>query len=308
MSYLYYPGCSLKATGRAYDESLLSVCRRLGIALPAIEDWNCCGATAYMAISELKAFALCARNFALAEQQMEAGATTVDIVAPCAACFMGLNKAAHYLNDYPEIRRKITMALDAASLQYNHRVRVRHPLDLFIHDVGVENIAAQVRRPLTGLRVACYYGCQIVRPYADFDDQQDPTSMDTLMAALGAEVVDWPLKTRCCGGALTGTVPDVGQRLSHLLLSEAQRRNCDLIVTACPLCQLNLECYQEQLNRRFDSAIHITVVYFTQAMGVAMGFVARDLGLRRLFVPWPSVHAQAAAVQAAAEGGENVQG
>lgn len=200
------------------------------------------------------------------------------------------------------------MALDAASLQYKQRVRVRHPLDLFIHDIGVEKIAAQVRRPLTGLRVACYYGCQIVRPYAEFDDQQNPTSMDSIMASLGAEVVDWPLKTRCCGGALTGTVPDVGQRLSHLLLNEAQRRRCDLIVTACPLCQLNLECYQEQLNRRFDTTIHIAVTFFTQAMGVAMGIAARDLGLRRLFVRWPSVRVQAAAPGPAAEGGVYVQG
>ena len=308
MSYLYYPGCSLKSTGRAYEESLLAVARRLGISLPAIDDWNCCGATAYMAISELKAFALCARNFALAEQQMDPGAASVDIVAPCAACYLGLNKAAHYLNDYPAIRKKVSMALDAASLEYNQRVRIRHPLDLFIHDIGVERIAAQVRRPLTGLRVACYYGCQIVRPYAEFDDQQDPTTMDTIMAALGAEVVDWPLKTRCCGGALTGTVPDVGQRLSHLLLNEAQGRHCDLIVTACPLCQLNLECYQEQLNRRFDTTIHMAVAYFTQAMGVAMGIAARDLGLRRLFVPWPSVRAPAAAPGPAAEGGAYVQG
>jgi heterodisulfide reductase subunit B2 len=308
MSYLYYPGCSLKATGRAYDESMLAVGRRLGISLPAIEDWNCCGATAYMAISELKAFALCARNFALAEKQMAPGEAAVDIVAPCAACYLGLNKAVHYLSDYPQIREKIDMALDAASLRYTHRVRIRHPLDLFIHDVGVEKIAALVRQPLTGLRVACYYGCQIVRPYAEFDDQQDPVSMDEIMAALGAEVIDWPLKTRCCGGALTGTVPDVGQRLSHLLLKEAQRRRCDLIVTACPLCQFNLECYQEQLNRRFGTTIHIAVVYFTQAMGMALGVGVRDLGLQRLFVPWPSPGAQAAAPPPAVQGGVHVQG
>ena len=308
MSYVYYPGCSLKSTGRAYDESLLAVCRQLDLLLPPIEDWNCCGATAYMAISELKAFALCARNFALAEKQMETGAASVDIVAPCAACYLGLNKAAHYLDDYPALRQKVTAALDAASLQYNQRVRIRHPLDLFIHDIGKEKIAAQVRRPLSGMRVACYYGCQIVRPYADFDDQQDPTSMDAIMAALGAEVVDWPLKTRCCGGALTGTVPDVGQRLSHLLLNEAQRRHCDLVVTACPLCQLNLECYQAQLNRRFDTTLHIAVAYFTQAMGVAMGVADRDLGLARLFVPWPSVRTLAPAPGPAMEGGAHVQG
>jgi heterodisulfide reductase subunit B len=289
MSYLYYPGCSLKATGRAYDESLLAVAAKLKLPLPLIQDWNCCGATAYMAISELKAFALCARNFALAEHQLQDQKSTVDIVAPCAACYLGLNKAVHYLNDYPAIRKKVTAALDAAGQQYEGRVRIRHPLDVLLNDIGLETISAQVLRPLTGLRVACYYGCQIVRPYAEFDDQHSPCSMDALMTALGAEVVDWPLKTRCCGGALTGTVPDVGQRLSHLLLTEARRRNCDLIVTACPLCQFNLECYQEQTGRRFNETVHLSVAYFTQAMGMAMGLAPRELGVRRLFVPWPGI-------------------
>ena len=192
------------------------------------------------------------------------------------------------------LRSKVDAALDAASLHYANRVRIRHPLAVFAHDIGVKKIAAQVVAPLTRLRVACYYGCQVVRPYADFDDQQNPTSMDELMTALGAEVVDWPLKTRCCGAALAGTVPDVGQRLSHLILKEARQRNCDLIVTACPLCQFNLECYQGQLSRRFNETIHVGVAYFTQAMGMAMGIAQRKLGVQRLFVPWPAVRQPAA--------------
>jgi len=124
-----------------------------------------------------------------------------------------------------------------------------------------------------------------VRPYAEFDNQDEPTTMDRLMKALGAEVVDWPLKTRCCGGSLTGTVSEVGQRLSFLLLKEAAKRGCDVIATACPLCQFNLECYQSTMNRRYNDSVNVPVAYFTQLMGMAFGLENKKLGLQRLFVP-----------------------
>jgi len=284
MSYLYYPGCSLKSTGKAYEESILSFFSALDAPLTELEDWNCCGATAYMAISELKAFALCARNFALAEKQDPDGAI-VDLVAPCAACYLGLNKAHHYLSENLELREKVGAALGEAGLSYTGRVRVRHPLDVIINDIGLEAIKQRVERPLEGYRVAAYYGCQIVRPYADFDDQHNPTSMENLFRALGAEIVDWPLKTRCCGGSLTGTVDEVGLRLSYILLKEAKRRGCNVIVTACPLCQFNLECYQSKMNGMFKDDISMPVVYFSQLAGVALGVPQKDLGLQRLFVP-----------------------
>lgn len=284
MSYLYYPGCSLKGTGRAYEESMLSAFDALGVRLQELDDWNCCGATAYMSISELKSFALSARNMALAERQCDDG-KPVDIVVPCAACYLGLYKAQHYLDENDDVREKVERALEAAGLSYSGRARIRHPLDVLINDIGVDRVAECVRRPLEEFRVACYYGCQLVRPYAEFDDQHEPTTMDKLMVALGAKVVDWPLKTRCCGGSLTGTVQDVGQRLSYILLREAIRRGCDVVATACPLCQFNLECYQPQISRRFAESINVPVAYFSQLMGIAFGLPRRKVGLHRLFVP-----------------------
>ena len=284
MKYLYYPGCSLKSTGKAYEESMLSVFSSLGIPISELEDWNCCGATAYMSISELKAFALSARIFALAERQ--SGETEpVDLVIPCAACYLGLNKAWHYLNEHEEIRFKVNDALRSAGLSYNGRIRIRHLLDVLVNDIGSERVASLVTRRLEGLRVACYYGCQILRPYAEFDDQHAPTSMDRLMNSLGAETIDWPLKTRCCGGSLTGTIPEVGLRLSYILLKEATRRKCNVIVTACPLCQFNLECYQSKMSRQFRDGVNVPVVYFTQLVGLALGIPQRKLALHRLFVP-----------------------
>jgi len=284
MSYLYFPGCSLQSTGRAYEESLLAVFKALGTALTELDDWNCCGATAYMSVSELKSFALSARNLALAQRQ-GAGSLPIDLVVPCAACYLGLNKTRHYLNEEPGIREKVDQALSSAGLQYTDGVRVRHPLDVLVNDIGCATIKNHVTRPLDGLRVASYYGCQLVRPYADFDDQHAPTSMDQLMKAIGAETIDWPLKTRCCGGSLTGTVQDVGLRLSYILLKEAKLRGCDVIVTACPLCQFNLECYQRQMSQRYGERVDVPVVYFTQLMGVAFGQSERSLGLHRLMTP-----------------------
>jgi len=284
MRYLYYPGCSLKSTGRAYEESLLAAFAALGIPLEELDDWNCCGATSYMAISELKAFAISARNLAIAQRQGN-GSGPVNLMVPCAACYLGLCKAQRYLHEHAEIREKVDGALNAAGLRYSDHVRIRHPLDVLINDFGIDALAAKVTHPLAGMKVACYYGCQIVRPYAEFDDQHEPTTMDRLMKALGAETVDWPLKTRCCGGSLTGTVQEVGLRLSYILVREARKRGADVIATACPLCQFNLECYQKQMSKAFDDPVHVPVAYFTQLMGVALGVPNRKLGLHRLFIP-----------------------
>jgi heterodisulfide reductase subunit B len=285
MNYLYYPGCSLNGTGKGYNESVRAVFETLGVNLHELEDWNCCGATAYMAISELKAFALSARNLALAEKQMEKFGAT-DMIAPCAACYLVLSKTQHYLNDYEKISDKVRSALAAAGLSYEGKIRIRHPLDVLVKDIGIDKIKSSIKQPLSDYNVASYYGCQIVRPYSTFDDQYNPQSMDSIMQALGAKAVDWPLKTRCCGCSLTGTIEeDVGVRLCYILLKEAQKRGANVMATACPLCQFNLECYQTQIRKTMDKKINLSIVYFTQLIGLALGIDKRKLGMQRLFVP-----------------------
>jgi len=286
MNYLYYPGCSLKCSGRGYEESLLPVFEALGASLEELPDWNCCGATAYMSVDQHAAYGLALRNLALAERRAGAGEAPVDLVAPCAACYLVLHRAQHYITEYPEFGRQMAERLKIAGLRYTGRVRVRHPLDVLVNEIGLGRIRSRVRRPLTGLKAVCYYGCQIVRPYALFDDQDRPTSMDLLMSALGAEPLDWPLKTRCCGGSLTGTIPDVGLRLNELLLNEARSRGAQAVVTACPLCQFNLECKEGGSPRRRGEGEHLQIVYFTQLAGVAFGIPERKLGLQRSLVPF----------------------
>lgn len=279
MKYNYFPGCSLRGTGRAYEESLLPVFRHLGIELEELDDWNCCGATAYMSVDERSACILAARNLALAEK-----AGNRPLVAPCSACYLVLGKAQHLYREYPAVADRVTRALRRAHLTLGPETSVRHPLDILLHDVGLEAIQAKVVRPLTGLRVACYYGCQIVRPYSTFDDACHPTSLDRLLQTLGATPVPWPLKTKCCGGSLTGTIPEAGLRLVYILCKEAQKRGAHAIATVCPLCQFNLDAYHRDITRRWED-VSLPTVYFTQLMGLAFGLPAHSLGLDRGFIP-----------------------
>lgn len=280
MKYSYFPGCSLKGLGRAYEESLLPVMRYLGVELEELPDWNCCGATAYMAIDEAKACVLAARNLALAQK-----CGNHQILAPCAACYLVLNKTKHYFHDYPDIRETMDRALGAIGLSYSGDTPVRHPLDVLINDVGIEAIRQKVKAPLKGLKVASYYGCQIVRPYSTFDDQYNPTSMDRLIEALGAKVMRYPLKTKCCGGSLTGTVPEAGIRMVYILHNEARKRGADCLATVCPLCQFNLDGYHHQVRSQYGEVL-VPAVYFTQLMGLAFGLPEKDLGLHRAAIPF----------------------
>jgi len=278
MKYAYFPGCSLKGTGKAYEESLLEVLRALDVEVQEIGDWNCCGATAYMAVDENKAFTLASRNLAIAEKQGG------DLMAPCAACYLVLQKTQHYVKDYPKVREAVHRGLGAIGLKYDGKVKVRHPLDILTNDIGLDAIRARVKAPLKGLKVATYYGCQVVRPFATFDHQDYPVTMDRILEAVGAEVVHYPLKTKCCGGSLTGTVTEVGARLCHILRAEAKRQGADLIATLCPLCQFNLDAYQDKQPGQWYKPVKLPVVYFTQLMGLAYGIPGRKLGLGRNIV------------------------
>lgn len=294
--YLYYPGCSLRSTGKAYDESLRAVLHHLGIELKELEDWNCCGATSYASIDEMQAFSLAARNLALGERQKAAIADGVlDLVVPCNACYMVLTKTQKYMKTYAHVQAIVERALKEAGLSYRGDIRVRHPLDVVVNDIQPNRITEMVTHSLKDVRVACYYGCQVVRPFSEFDDANNPMTMDTIVRWLGAQPVDWSLKTRCCGGSLTGTIPDAGLPLNRLILHEARKRKADMIITCCPLCQFNLECFQDRINRDYDETFRMPVMYFTQLMGMAFGLPEKPIGMERLFIKPPTIPAKGGA-------------
>jgi heterodisulfide reductase subunit B len=278
LQYAYYPGCSLEHTANPYDRSVRAVFRALNVELKEIDDWNCCGATMYMSVKKIVGYAISARNLALAQNM------GLDICAPCSSCYTILHKANRHILWEPKEREKINEALAAAGLSYDTEVKIRHPLDILVNDVGLPAIAEKVSVRLDGLRVAPYYGCQIVRPHGYFDDPDEPMTMDRLLAALGADVVHYPGKVRCCGGMLMTTDEEIALKLSMCRLAAAVDNGADIIATACPLCQLNLEAYQNKISKRFGRKFDIPVVYFTHLMGAAMGLTAAETGLDKFIV------------------------
>ncbi|RME49122.1 MAG: disulfide reductase [Caldilineae bacterium] len=285
MKYGYYPGCSLERNAIAYHQSTMAVGEVLGLDFDEVDDWNCCGATEYMAVDALSAYALISRNLALAHRQNGQG--DGQLVAPCSACFLNLSKADHMMQESPSLAEKVNAALAAGGLHYRPgAIRVRHLLDVIVNDVGYDAIAEKVVRPLYDLRVAPYYGCLVVRPgyNGDFDNPEYPTSLDKLMRLLGARVVDFPLKTHCCGGHMTQISEPVALELIRRLLKNAADYHADAIVTLCPMCQLNLDAYQDSVNKYFGVNYHIPILYFTQLLGLALGLSPRALGFGKEFV------------------------
>ncbi len=287
ITYTYYPGCSAEGVGRAFTESLYAVFEHLGTGLRELEDWNCCGATAWPSVDQSQAYALSARNLALAEERAP-GADPADVVASCTGCYRALLKAQEALGASTPTSDRLRNALAAIGLDFQGRARVRHPVDILLNEIGLDRIREAVVRPLQGVRVASYYGCQLVRPFATFDDPRNPTSMDRLVAAVGAEPVDWPLKARCCGGScycggpVIGAMPEATMQLSYALLREASKRGADVVVTICPLCEFNLEGFQGRMARRFGHPLDMPTGFLTQLMGIAMGIDETRLGLHRL--------------------------
>jgi heterodisulfide reductase subunit B len=283
MKYAYYPGCSLEKNAAAYHNSTLAISAPLGLELEEIEDWNCCGATEYFAINRLAAYSLVARNLALAEKQCG----KLDLVAPCSACFLNLSKVDAQLQEDPSLADKVNRSLAEANLHYKSgSVKPRHLLQVIMDDIGLDAIKAQVTKPLQGLRIAPYYGCMIVRPgyLGKVDNTEYPMSLDRMMSAIGATVVDFPLKSACCGGHMTQLNQDIALDMIRILLQNAVDNQADVIVTTCPMCQLNLDAYQGDVNRHFKTKFNLPVLYFTQLLGLAYGMDAKTLGIGKELV------------------------
>ena len=277
MSYSYYPGCSLHSTGLEYGLSTRAVFKHLGLELTELEDWNCCGASSAHVFDHELALALPARTLYQAQEFNR------DLVIPCAACYNRLKGADNALRNDSAMRSELESTL---GFKYTGAVAVRPVLAVLAEDVGVGRISAETNRPLHGLKVVTYYGCLLVRPpeIAQFDDPDNPQVMAELLRAVGAEVMPWSHATDCCGGSLSLSRSDVVQNLVGKLAERAREAGADAIATACPLCQVNLECYQKQVNREFGTDFNIPVLYFTQIVGLAFGISPKRLGIGTEFV------------------------
>lgn len=257
MKFSYYPGCSLDSTAKEYDMSVHAVCKELGVELQELPDWNCCGASSGHCTNLKLSLALPGRNLAIAERE------GMDIAVSCPACFLRLKKVDHDLSHDEKLRQEIVRIMD---MPYEGRQKTRHMLDIVYHDVGLEMIKKKVVNPLKGLNVVSYYGCLLVRPpkVTEFGEHENPILMDEIMEAIGAKPLDWSGKIDCCGGSLALTRTDIVCKLVEDLRIAARKAGANCIVTACPLCQANVDTRQKG---RKDE--RLPIFYFSELMGLA---------------------------------------
>jgi heterodisulfide reductase subunit B len=270
------------------------MCGTLGIKLTEIPDWNCCGASiSYAGSGEIARHALNARNFALAEKHLPGQ----DIVATCAACWLNARETQERLAEDHVLMRDTRAALKEAGLDYGGETPVKHMVEVLIEDFGYEALAAPVVKPIEGLKFAGYVGCQTNRPFGIAGESfENPAYLDKLVEAIGAEpVVEYDQKVACCGGALAFSEPEKSQVQIRAIVESAYDHGADMIVTPCPLCQANVEIYQEEINRRHGTKLEMPVIYYSQLMTIAYGGDAKAAGLDGQMIRAPQLEAIAAA-------------
>jgi len=275
--YSYYPGCSLHASASEYDLSTKAVFAALEIGLDEVPDWICCGATPAHNVDELLSLSLSAKNLELAQQ------VPGDMAVACASCFSRLKFAQHILSENETKRKLVEKAIDAPVPLDSS---VKHLLEILARDIGLEKLAEVTRKPLAGLKVACYYGCLLTRPtdVPNLDCTEAPTIMESVIEAVGAETVAWTHRLECCGANFTLSRPPVVQQLSNAVLDSAKTAGADCIMVACPLCHGNLDIRQKEIEGVYDCSYAMPVFYLTQLVGLALGVPAGDLGLDALIV------------------------
>lgn len=277
MKLTYYPGCSLESTAKEYNQSAVQVCQALGVELLELEDWNCCGATSAHSINRFLAEVLPARNLCIAQK------TGHDIAVPCSACYCRLKKIDYLLRHDEKKRQEIEPVVN---FEFDGSVQVYHLLEVLAVKFGTQNIAAKVTKPLTGLKVACYYGCLIVRPpkLTNFDRPENPITMDEMVNVLGAEARQWSYKTDCCSSNQGLVNVEIARRVVDTILDAAIEAGADAVVTACPLCQTALEM-------RRSPEIKIPVFYFTELIGIALDLPGqKEWFMKHLIDPTPLLH------------------
>jgi heterodisulfide reductase subunit B len=275
--YLYYPGCSLHSTAEEFNDSSQAVLRALGLGYEELDDWNCCGATPAHATSEFLTAALPLRNLINAEKQVEkwsgaAKTAPVEILVPCAACYNAFRLAEHLVRDGGAEGRELNGEIaEITGRSFVGSVTVRHPLELLSRKETLDRLKSMTARPLRGLKVACYYGCLLVRPskIVSFEPSPEhPMAMDNLLAALGAEPVRWSRKTDCCGQSMAVAEGDLVAELTNRIAWAAREAGAEAIATACPLCMMNLDTRQKPAKAGEPL---LPVFFFTELTAVALG-------------------------------------
>ncbi len=277
MAVTVYPGCSLNGSAREYYESVACLFEKLKIEYTEVPDWNCCGATAAHNLNKELSLLLPSRIIASAEKE-----GSKDLVVPCAACFNRLKSVQDTLSNSAEIKQQVSVCLGqniSATLKIKNIVE-------FISSRILQINSDEIKNPLKK-KVACYYGCLLVRPHevVEFDREEDPQIMEQILQKIGAEPIDWAYKTECCGAGFTISNSEIVAKLSAKIVQDAADRGAELIIVACPMCHANLDMRRPMINKILNKKIGIPVLYITQAIGLALGIEPAKLGVKRHFVP-----------------------
>lgn len=268
----YYPGCSLSGTGKEYDLSLRKILSVLDVQLDELNDWSCCGATSGHATNHLLSVALPARNLIIAKKQK-----FTEVVAPCAACYNRMVVSAHELKTNSAIEQSVSELMGESAAT---NIDILNIIQLF-QKIGLDKISANKKVDMKGIKAACYYGCLLVRPFdiTNFDDAEQPTSMEKIISSTGASSVEWNYKTECCGGAHSFAHKEIVVDLSKKILENARLHGADVVIVACPMCHSNLDMRQQAMRKEYPGHKDIPVLYLSEFIGLALGFKPKELGL-----------------------------
>jgi heterodisulfide reductase subunit B len=271
-----YPGCSLTGSARDYNESVFAIAEAFEMDFAQVPDWNCCGATAAHNMNKELSLALPARILALAEKN-----NLEEIVVPCAACYSRLVVTQNELRNHPEVSNMVSEIIE---MDYRGTTKVINVIE-WIDKYVMPELEGRIVTPFAR-KVACYYGCLLVRPnkVLNYDRAEDPQTMDTVMTKLGATPVDFPFKTECCGAGLSVSRTDIVSKLSGKIIEDAEYRGAEAIIVACPMCHSNLDMRRNDINKYWKKKFGIPVIFVTQAIGMAIGLPASKTGLKRHFV------------------------
>ena len=264
----YFPGCSLKGTSKEFDLSVWRVLEALDVQLEDVNNWNCCGATSAHATSHILSLALPVRNLLLAKAQ-----GFEEIVSPCAACYSRLINAQHEMSINAATRKKVEFVLEK---EYSNGTVINNIIQIF-YKIGLDKIKSRVTKKIEDARVACYYGCLLVRPnnITHFDDPEQPTTMETIVDALGIPTVDWQYKVECCGAAHSIAHTSIVEKLSKTIIDNAQENGANIIVVACPMCHSNLDMRQTGMKKHFPNHEPIPVLFLSELIGLAIGIAPK---------------------------------
>jgi heterodisulfide reductase subunit B2 len=283
MKYAYYPGCSAESTAQDQYMSINEVAKALDIELIQPKGWTCCGSTPAHHTDKILSLALPAANLLMAKKM------GLDMIVFCAACYNRMKVANHEIKSNPEMRKKVAESLGE---DYDGSVIVFHFVEVLMKDLGVKKLKKAMTHTLDGLKVASYYGCLLVRPrgVADFDDPENPTMMDKLVNLMGGQGIDWPHKVECCGGGFSLSRTDIVLDLSNPIIGMAEDSGAQCIAVACPMCQVNLDLRQSDINKQKKKNYNMPIIYITQLLGLCLGVSPKKLGMNKCVVsPKPIV-------------------